>query len=262
MTWGVPFPDGEWSTAYDLIDFLYEFREAKDAKYPDQANVPLFSTTDLGPYYYLDTYTCGVSANIPGLPGCEGMGDGETVFCEYMTDEYREKMKTLRQLVVDGILPAEDNYDPDQSPQTERRTAGLDWLRSGYLDEAANEPYYTTKLYVNNVVTTHHRQLQLLARCASPFSAMTPSAQLRVLELVNNDQYLATTLRYGVEGEHWTDENNDNIIEDGPRNADTGNRGWYTWYWLRQFGGLFVSKVPAGNPSNFMELLTEPERQC
>lgn len=252
---GVPFPDGEWNTAYDLIDWLYEFREAKDAKYPDQANVPLVSAMDIGPFYYMDEYTCGVGSNIPGLAGYEGMGDGETVFCKYLTDEYRQSMKTVRQLVVDGILPAEDNYDPDQVHKQNGEFVG--WFGSGlvYLDETVNEPYYSTKLYVNNVVTTTTGSYTVGPMCIS-VQCEYPERAAEVLELVNNDQYLATTLRYGVEGEHWTDENNDNIIEDGPRNADTANRGWYTWYgW--QFGGLFVSKVPAGNPSNFMELLTD-----
>lgn len=37
---GVPFPD-TFDTAADLIDWFYDVKEARDAKYPDRAENPI-----------------------------------------------------------------------------------------------------------------------------------------------------------------------------------------------------------------------------
>lgn len=252
---GVPFPDGKWNTAYDLIDWLYDCKEARDAKYPELASTPIIKQPSFGSFYYVDYIGSIAVTNIPGVPGIDSIGDTDTVFNIYATDEYRQRMKTIRQLVVDGIAPFEDNFDPDDVHRQNGELLG--WFGSGLLslDENANDPYYKTALYVSNVTTLTTGGYTVGPQTVSA-KCENPERALMVLELVNNDQYLATTLRFGVEGEHWTDENNDNIIEDATRNADTANRGWWSWYgW--QWGGLFVSKVPVGNPSNFSELIMD-----
>ena len=250
---GVPFPDGEWNTGFDLIDWLYEFKKARDAKYPEKADIPIMSQRDLGGWY---TYEGALAAmNMTGGFGCEGMGDGEKVFNWYATPEYRKVCKTIRQLVKDGIMPFQDDFDPDGVYKQNGDLIG--WFGSGLisLNEDANMPYYKTKLYVSNVVTQTTGGFTVGPQCISQKCA-NPERAAEVLNLVNTDQYAATILRYGVEGEHWTDENNDNIIELGERNSDSQNYGWYTWYgW--QFGGLGVTKVPEGNPSNFTDLLQD-----
>lgn len=252
---GIQFPKETYSTALDLVDWLYSVKKARDAKYPEKSKIPLLSSTNIGDMQILDPMCSMVYTNISKFPGCKGQGEGETAFNYFKTDEYRSSMKLIRQLVVDGILPFEDNFDPDQV----HKQAGdlLGWIGSGLLtiDENINDPYYKTSLYVSNITKLTTASATVGPQAISS-TCKTPERALSVLELVNSDQYLATTLRYGVEGEHWTDTDNDNIIENGKRNADPASRGWYTWYgW--QFGGLFVTKVPEGNPSNFGELMSD-----
>ena len=67
---------------------------------------------------------------------------------------------------------------------------------------------------------------------------------------------LATVIRFGPEGDGWTDQDGDGIFEDGVKNAGPSNRWWYHWYgWY--FGSIIVSKYPEGYPSGFGQLVRE-----
>lgn len=249
---GLKFP--EFSTMNDLVSFLEKAKAERDKRYPDKAKIPLIDSR-FASFENIENLGSVAYANIPNLPGCSGKGNGETAYDYYETSEYRNDMKTLRKLVKDGIMPAEDNFDQDNVYKQSGILLGNFGSGLIYEDENINAPYYKTKLYTSKISSMTTASFTGGPQCISS-KCKYPEKALQVLELVNSDQHLATTLRFGVEGKHWTDKNNDNIIEDGPRNADTSNRGWYTWYgW--QFGGLFVSKVPQGNPSNFSELLQQ-----
>ena len=124
-----------------------------------------------------------------------------------------------------------------------------------YVDPEMNAPYYTTVHYPAEHALMTTAYVQSGANAISSTSEHVERS-LEFLELVNNDTQLATTIRFGVEGEGWTDEDNDGVFEDGPKNADTTNRNWYNWYgW--QFGSIVVSKFPKGYPANFGELVKE-----
>ncbi len=86
-------------------------------------------------------------------------------------------------------------------------------------------------------------------------TSKNPERALMVLELINTDPYVATTLRFGIEGTHWNQSEEENVLSfEGTKNADPSNRGHYYWYGA-QFGSLVYSKVPAGYPSNFTSLI-------
>ena len=260
---GVPFPE-KFDTAADLIDWFYDAKEARDAKYPDKAENPIVgdgAPNRLDQWYYFESLVGNsqyplVAANVPGLLGFEGQGEGETAFCPFYTDEYREMCKAIRQLVVDGVIPFDTtNFDPDKVLFNAGELLGQYPQGYIYVDPEMNAPYFTTTHYPaeHSLMTTAY--VQSGGQAISSTSEHVERS-LELLELVNNDTYLATTLRFGVEGEGWTDEDNDGVFEDGPKNADTTNRNWYNWYgW--QFGSIIVSKYPKGYPANFGELVKE-----
>ena len=259
---GLTFPE-EFDTMADLIPFLYEAKEKRDAKYPEKAEQPIIGSflSYICAWYYAENLVGGtatplVAANIPGLTGFEGMGEGETAFCPFYTDEYREMMKAMRQLVVDGIIPFDtQNFDPDSVLWEAGDLLGRASQGYIFIDEDMFAPYFKTSLYMqeHSVMTTSYVQTGGEAISANSNNI---ERALEFLELMNNDTYLATTIRFGVEGDGWTDEDNDGIFEVGPLNADSSNRYWWNWYgWC--FGSIVVSKVPDGYPANFGELMTE-----
>lgn len=257
---GVTFPE-KYDTVWDLIDFFYEAKAARDAKYPDKANQPItkWHTAKLNPFYYYEQIISNnhmVVANIPGLSGFEGMGDGETVFCPYFTEEYREYAKLTNQLVKDGIVDFDfKNYDKDKVIEKAGELLGFFGQGDIYYAEDTMAPYYMTTMHKSVNATLATSGLQAGGYAISAQSEHVERC-LEVIDLFNSDPYLATIMRFGPEGIGWTDENNDNIIEVTDINSDAANRYHYYWYqW--NLGGLSVSKVAPGYPENFAELLTE-----
>ena len=61
------------------------------------------------------------------------------------------------------------------------------------------------------------------------------------MNLTNSDPYLATCMRYGIEGTHWKYDTDGQVTLEfeGSRNADASNRGYYYWYGVF-WGNLFI----------------------
>ncbi len=259
---GVAIPE-TYDTFGDLIDTLYAVKAARDAKYPDKADQPIIKNiNNFEGYYYMEPFLGSVglnnvlvAANIPGMKGFEGQGDGSQVFCPFYTEEYLEWAKLMRQLVVDGIVPFDaEEFDQDKVLEEAGELIG-EW-NIGLLYLAADDnPYYTSKLVCsdNAILTTVGMQS---GGFAIPAQSEHIERTLEVIELLNTDQYLATVIRFGPEGEGWTDEDNDGVIELTEQNSDPSARYWYNWYgW--NLGAFTTSKVIPGVPANYGEMVTE-----
>lgn len=253
---GLTFPE-EYHTFFDLVDFLYEAKAARDKKYPEKAKQPIvknFGTAFEG-WYNLESIGSGIYANVPGLSGIEGMGEGETVFCPYLTDEYREWAKLRAQLVKDCIIPFDEKtFDPDKVLYNAGEMI-MDWsVGTVYRDEDTNMPYFKIKFVPAQ--DSVHATSGLTAGYAVSAKSKNIERALEVIDLINSDEYLATLLRFGPEGIGWTDEDNDGMVEFPALNADATNRYYYQWYaW--QLGGLTVTKVPPASTTEFATLLSE-----
>ena len=257
---GVQFPEG-FDTAEDLIDFLYEAKEARDKKYPEKKNDPLIDNplNNIASWYYAEGLQgSNVYANVPGLTGYEGYGEGEIAFCPYYTQEYRDAMQAVRDMVKAGIAAFDyKEFDSDNVLRNSGELLG--WLANGYvyMAEDSYEPYFKVKHYpASNAITTNS---YVRSACtAITATCEYPERALEVVELINTDTYLATVLRFGTEGDCWTDDDGDGIFTPGPLNSDITNRYWWSWYGM-QIGSIKYSKVPEGNPTNFMELIRRVE---
>jgi len=245
---GLEYPT--FNTYFDLIDYLYEAKEARDAKYPEKKDQPIIKQLYAAPtaFWSIDEITSGnlVYANIDGLTGFEDVS--ETAFCPLLTEDFREWAKLRRQLVEDGIM-AEDptSYDPDGVLQASGEFLWETTLGTLSINEDAYMPAYKQKLILANESwgTTSRFKNGLAVSAKSKY----PERALEVIELINTDPYLATLLRFGPEGVGWTDNDNDGVAEMTEINAVpyTWQYGWYYW----NLGGLTVSKVPEGTDVNF-----------
>lgn len=256
---GITFPE-TYRTVFDMEEFFYEAKKLRDAKYPEKASQPIMKglTATLNAYYSYDEITKGVATNIPGLSGFAGMGDGEKVFCPYLTEEYRTYAKFRNQLVKDNIIAFDSkNYDPDQVLKKNGDFLGEMSVGTVYVDEDVFAPYYKTSFHPaqESFATTTAVQH---GGFAIPATSKHVERALEVIELINTDTYLATLMRFGPEGIGWSDENNDGVIEllGANTEATAKNRFMYYFYgW--SIGGLLVTKVPPTYPANFTELLKE-----
>ena len=256
---GLTFPE-DYTTFHDLVDFFYEAKEARDAKYPEKANQPIVNLkTTMDAYFFYEPIVSSqnmVVANMPGLTGFDGMGNGETVFCPYLTEDFREYAKLARQMVEDGILPVDGkNFDPDNVLFNTGELIGGRGFGQVFINEDAYMPYWKAKLYPSKVATVHTTALNSGGMAVAATSKHVERS-LEVINLINTDPYLATVIRFGPEGIGWTDKDNNNVIEVTELNADPQNTYYYNWYgwWL---GGLGVTKVADGYPENFNELLLD-----
>ena len=257
---GISFPE-KYDTFTDLYDFFYEVKAARDAKQPELAKQPIVKHPSAGKlisasFFYEGLVTTNdlVVANIPGLTSFEGMGDGETVFCPYFTDEYRDLVKNVNKMVQDNILPYDlSAFDPDKVLQNSGALLGSFTQGTIFKDKDDYAPAYQCALELSENATLTLSGLQAGGYAISAESENVERC-LEVIDLLATDEYLATILHYGPEGIGWTDEDNDGVIELTDLNKDSKNRYFYQWNgW--NLGGLAVTKVPPKTPTNYAELL-------
>jgi len=255
---GLTFPE-TFRNQMDLVDFYYEARAAKDAKYPDDKTPLIDFPMTFGDFFEVDsvmgTYAEPVLATtIEGLMEAEGVEDHFTIFNVVETPQFLEWAKTVRGLVAANIRSFdEETYDQDEVMLNEGAFLGDE--EQGLLFHDASRYNFEGELYLNShpFCTTDYMQ-------AGGMSVSSQSEHversLEVIEFVNADQMFATILRFGPEGEGWTDEDNDGVVEFTDKNADPTSRWWYCWYgWIT--GGLATSKTPPGYPTDFGAILAE-----
>ena len=247
--------DITWGSFKDLIPLLYEGKEKRDAKYPEDAGNPIMSPIPLLEYFFPSDVINGLAVtNIPGINAFEGQGEGETVFNKYATPEFREYCQTMKQLSDDGILYGTITYETMQA-----------MLQDGKIFSTSNAGLVTInphlysqdfEMVLNNStwMAMYNTTIQSAVTAVSSRSR-NPESALRFLNLVNTDPWLATTLRFGLEGEHYVrDENNRITFEGSKRNSDPSNYGYYYWYgW--QFGSLFNIEIPATESDDLWNLI-------
>ena len=257
---GVSFPTDTYWTTMDLVDWFYDLKEARDEKYPQYANVPVAGMPNfLSGWFYFDALV-GTSAapvvgtNIAGLPGYRDIADDYEVFCPYYTGDFKKAVKELSKLIKDGVIATASDWDPGWEYAKAGKTMSMPGV--GLVEVDPNKSaYYTSALYAAKgaVLTTSAAQVSgfvVNSECEYP------ERVLEFVDLLYTDEYLATTVRFGVEGKDWTDNDNDGVIELGERNSNSASRYWYNWYgyW---FGNLLATKTIPGTTDTFMPKLEE-----
>lgn len=227
----------EFTTVYDIMDFIYAAHDARNQEYPEVADEPSFDNGNLQ-YMFFNPYELiaqPVAVTIPGFEAFEGMGNGEKVFNIYDTPEYLEFARTMRKFVEDGLFPSDvTNYNKDKAIDIHSPW----YLAQGTLVPNANFDAVTESRY--QVMSTAYVRAMLHAISVN---CENPERALMVLDYANTDPYLGTMLRFGIENEHWIDKGNNQISFEGTTNEDTTNRAYYHWYGA-QWGNIVNMYYP------------------
>lgn len=251
----------------EVVPMLYEALEKRNATFPEDANsspyIPItrccWNIDEWAPYESLNNIAV---TNIPGVEAYAGKGSGEIVFNKYETDEYRAYCQNQAKMVNDGVLPADVwNFDTERVYSQQGKYI-LEDTHEGLIEidphafsdqwEGVLVPFEKTfgsTAYIHNAV-----------ECISS-SSKNPERAMMALELINTDNFVATALRFGLEGQHWNMSDVQGVVSfEGTTNADPANRAYYSWYGA-QFGSLKACYMPQGTSPDFVDrLLAENEK--
>jgi putative aldouronate transport system substrate-binding protein len=242
-----------------IVEILKDVKARRGEVYPEFDDRPILYGTGIHPWPYclaLETFlggnletNLGAVANIPGIMDIAGY-DAETVFNLYETPEFMNYAKQRVRYVLEGI--AGTDFDGKESWQYDGSMFGfLNWgLVRCDPDAWSNE--FDVDLLVPSRTWTGTSNYQgcgvsISANCAEKERAMM------AVNIVNTDSYVATMLRFGIEGQHYLLENGKMNVDDSPRNSDPASRGHLYWYGA-PFGNLMIVKAPEKNvgPDNEM----------
>jgi putative aldouronate transport system substrate-binding protein len=257
--YNVKMPEsGKWTSLYEWVDFMYAMHDARNKEFPEAAKNPSIVRSNLAfamfsPHEQLVSMA-GVT--IPGLEGFQGKGNGDTVFNIYDTPEYLKFCQTMRKLVADGLYPNDILNWLKANPGTKifEVTKYLWDMRQGevlpYKDVNAN---FEINESAYKVMSTGYIQAMLNTISAN---SKNPARALEVLNMVNMDPQLRTTLSFGVENVDWKKSGSDSITFEGTKNADPKNRSYYHYYGA-QWGGIQSLFVPDNVDTTFKSKIKE-----
>lgn len=248
----------------DMVSYLYEAKAARDVKHPELAEMGVPITRcypDIEKWVQFEKINSLLGVNVAGIEGMtEFAADGSEVFSIFQSEEYKNMCRTLGQMRLDGLLYDGDvwYYDSDQvfKPNYVLNDIGSGWVEAGInADDPVQKRWETAFVpFKDNVAMTTY-----LHNAANAISSTSehPVEAMKALELINTDEFVATAIRFGLEGIHYTLNEDGTLFTDDPSLLNYNNDNNFYWYGA-QFGALVYSKVPASKGSaQFMEKLAE-----
>ncbi len=242
-----------WSGPQEMEEFLIEAVAARDAKFPEYQGMPLMPYNDVFcPYYVaLEQFGCNELAvcNVPGKEAVSDYGT-DTVYNFFETDRFRELCLMKQRLVSAGVL-ADNGFNFEGNIAAEPSTLLLNGWGYTWISEDLNGENYDSKLVVyDNPYMEGSGYAGAMTAIGA--NSKNPERAMMAMDIINNDPYVATMLRFGIEGEHW-EKDADGNMQLANRNADVTNPGWLQWYGPF-YGNLTIVEAPEsyGGPDSIM----------
>ncbi len=259
---GVKFPADEYYGVKDLVPYFYEMKTARDEKYPDLKDMPVVGGMSYINSWFVYDGVVGawngtvLATNVDTEHGFTSVPDTTTLFCPWMTEDFREMCKTLWQATQDKVMACYDGFDPDKYLYNNGYLIGNTNCGLIEYDPEATMPAYRNTMYMAKMAVSYTGYLQaginvVNAACKNPEKAF---------ELINafySDETLCNLTKFGIEGEHWTDADNDGVVELTEANSDPANRAWYNWYPFRNVCSTVCGKTAPSTTPAFAEKLAE-----
>ena len=238
-----------WSSMKDVADYAIKAIKIRDEKFPEYKGKPLMSKyTGPVPYYYAFEQLSGnlAGCNVSGLEVDATKGK-DTVFSFYETEAYKEYALTQLELANSGVIDFELT-SPDRNEYTLFQPGwGYTWISEDLYGLG-----YETKLAVFEDSLWTDGASYTVTATAIASASKNPERAMMVLDALCSDPYLATLLRFGVEGIHW-ERDAEGKMQLAGRNLDAQNRGWLSWFG-NHHPNLHIAEAPESysGPDNIM----------
>ncbi|MDR1598676.1 MAG: ABC transporter substrate-binding protein [Oscillospiraceae bacterium] len=251
---GIDPLQGQYRNFRDLEGLLLEAKEKRDAAYPEWADRPISWSNDrVDPYNFAIEFFLNenyvAACNIEGIMDVAGY-DTETVFNFFETPEFLEYAIQRQRMVDEGIY-AYDYTDRSEWQYDGSIFAFIGWGYA-YMPEHLFGENFVTKMRMSEHIWTatdnfHSAGTAISANCKNPVNA------IKALELINTDPFVATMVRFGVEGIHYNLDENGDMTFEGTSNEVAGSRAFHFWY-NAPAGNLTIVKAPVAysGPDNIM----------
>lgn len=255
---GIEIPESIDISTEGLETFYRNAKEKIDAHYgPDNDILVTKGFSMIDPF---ETLSGRIAvANISGDPMFAGRQPGE-VFSIYGEPEVLEYYKMVRGLVEDKIYPM-DTKNMDVNPYKQDGTLFSEMVM-GYVDFPANgwsNEYETGFIPADNTYMT-----TLNATFGTNIvgvNSKNAEKAVELLNLINTDNYVANTIRFGIEGEYYNVTEDNRLDFAGTLNEDPSARAYYRWYgW--QFGNIFAMSLPVQENDALFEKLEEANEKA
>ena len=254
---------GPWVRLSDLWDEQYALRAWIDENQPEKAAVPIsplfIEWLRDGRFGFLrSSYEC-VGVMYPGFEAVAGHEAETEVFNIYDCSEFVAYVRSLNQMVTDRILPQERDRNAEGGHWVgddayTGKTVVLWWQREieavpeireasgkSIMDWTLSRPAVTLDSCFYNAYTMH----SVTRDCREP------EAACGLIEILNNDLYVGTTLMLGEEGRDW------HRAEDGRAECKIGH-STDVFAWDR-FCCISNCLLPTNHPADIFDLMRETD---
>lgn len=221
-----------------------EVKEKRDAAHPEWAESPIFwGNGNAMPYNFaVETFLNDNQIAVCDIDAFDEFADyDETqVFNMYSTPEFLDYAIQRQRMVDEGLYL----YDYTDRDDLQYDGSVFGWIGWGftYMDPHMYGDNFETKMVMSTNLWTETNNYfsagtAISSQCAYPEKAM------EILNLVNTDSFFATTMRFGIEGEHYTYDADGKMTFEGTKNADPSSRTYYNWY-MAPIGNLLIVNAP------------------
>lgn len=257
---GIKFPE-DWRNYTDVRDYIWEAGakwlelhpgEETYAPFPDNIYCPAIATYDA---LLLDDYQFGpiAAVNVNGLDGFNEI-PADTVFTPILTEQFKENLLDRIALYEAGITYAEPYPEGSGSfPAFGEGNFVMFQGTQGFIAFAPDSYEGFTcelKSASEGLIYTGYVHAGFWVVNAN---TADPERTLDFAEALYADEQLCTMMRFGLEGDDWTDNDADGQVEfEGTRNEDPSDRSWYYWYGFEK-ACLMTGKVAPGNGTDFAD---------
>jgi putative aldouronate transport system substrate-binding protein len=220
--------------------------------------------TDMSFWWGLDEFTPGVGTNIKEINFFSSVDGDETAFSAYQTEEFAELAQLWARWTDDRIIDANYEYITNwywlgNGVQPLISTSGRVTVNpSEIVNPNVNTVLYDMVLNTSQVNVSTRSYVQAATTAIAADSKNAERAMM-YMNLLWTDEYVNTTLRFGVEGRHY-DDNGDGTItftaQGGQQNI------WYSWYGTQFGGNMFVVKLPDTQPAGLLKALYDKNQNA
>lgn len=259
---GINLDDYHYSNFRDLEELFYDMKEWRDEAHPEMKDYPIVWDNNLiYPYNFAfetflnDSYMA--VANIDGIMDVEATTPKPSSTSMIPPNSSSSACRSRSSSRTASTCMTTPTRATSESPTTAYASHRLGYT---YQQEHLFSDAWTSKMVMSDHIWTETNNYYSAGTAISA-NCKNPERAMMVLNLVNTDPFVATLMRFGVQGVHWDyDANGEMTFNfEGSRNAEVGNRGYYYWY-NAPVGNLTIVNAPKDlvGPNN--EMMTEMNR--